>query len=70
MGMYLSDPLLPELHGDWLFPGEEDFLEGTGTSKIFVRDSNLTDFPLYPGLNMGTLLRFIFPIFCTNRHPE
>ena len=51
MGMYLSDPLLPDLHDDWLFPGEEDFLEGTGTSKIFVRDSNLTDFPLYPGLD-------------------
>ena len=51
MGMYLQDPLLPELHGNWLFLGEEDFLEGTGTSKIFVRDSSLTDFPLYPGLD-------------------
>lgn len=51
MGMYLKDPFLPDLHDNWSFPTDEDFFEGTGTSKIFVRDSTLADFPLYPGLD-------------------
>lgn len=51
MGMLLQDPSVPELHTDYEFPLDTDCLMGTGSSKLTLRDSDLYDMPLYPGLD-------------------
>jgi hypothetical protein len=51
MGMFLQDPSLDALHEDYAFSLDSDYLRGTGSSKIVIRDSNEKDLPIYPGLN-------------------
>jgi hypothetical protein len=51
MGMLLQDPSFEEMHEDWVFPIDKDFLEGMGSSKLLVRDADLEDMPLHQGLN-------------------
>ena len=50
MGMYLQDPTSPELHEDYLFPLDRDFLFGTGSSRFLIRDADEHDLPLSQGL--------------------
>jgi len=50
MGMFLQDPIYSDLHEDYLFPLDRDFLFGTGSSRFLIRDADERDLPLYPGL--------------------
>src|SRR5262245_36036101 len=51
MGMYLQDLLTPDLHADWEFRDDADFLEGTGASRLYVRDETLGGELLSVGAN-------------------
>jgi hypothetical protein len=50
MGMFLQDPIYSDLHDDYRFPLDRDFLFSTGSSRFLIRDVNERDLPLYPGL--------------------
>ena len=54
MGMFLQDPTVPDLHQDFPFPLDRDFLVGTGSSKFIIRDANENDVPLFNGLDWAT----------------
>lgn len=51
MGMLLQDPSVPDLHQEYLFSLETDYLAGMGSSKLTVRDADEWDNPLYQGLD-------------------
>src|SRR5262245_6145773 len=53
MGMFLQDPMLSDLHEDYPFPLDRDFLLGAGSSRFLIRDSSESDIPLYAGLDWG-----------------
>jgi hypothetical protein len=51
MGMLLQDPSVADLHEDYQFPLDTDFLAGMGSSKLTIRDADLFDMPLYQGMD-------------------
>jgi hypothetical protein len=54
MGMYLQDPSLPKLHENYEFPTSKDYLRGTGSSRVVIRDTDEFGSEIYPGLNWDT----------------
>jgi hypothetical protein len=54
MGMYLQDPSLPKIHEDYNFPLDSDYLRGSGSSRLIVRDTDTNGQHLYPELNFGS----------------
>ena len=58
MGMLLQDPTLRDdqgeyLHDDYDFSLDQDFLVGTGSSKLIVRDERRNGVSKFPGLDWG-----------------
>ncbi|MDJ0774767.1 MAG: hypothetical protein QNJ49_15295 [Mastigocoleus sp. MO_167.B18] len=51
IGMFLQDPSLDKLTGNYKFPLEKDYLSLTGSSRFVVRDTNEYGYPIFPGLN-------------------
>jgi hypothetical protein len=51
LGMYLQDPSLPKIHENYHFPLQSDFLRGSGSSRVIIRNTNAFGQPVDPGLN-------------------
>jgi hypothetical protein len=54
MGMFLQDPSLPKLHENYDFPIDQDYLSGTGASRVVIRDTDEMGSDVYSGLNWAT----------------
>lgn len=47
MGMFLQDPSLPKLRGNYKFPLDKDYLIATGSSRFAIRDTNEAGEPVF-----------------------
>ncbi|MBW4602182.1 MAG: hypothetical protein KME29_22070 [Calothrix sp. FI2-JRJ7] len=47
MGMFLQDPSLPKLRGNYKFPLDKDYLIATGSSRFTIRDTNEAGEPVF-----------------------
>lgn len=54
MGMYLQDPSLPKLCANYNFSMTKDYLRGTGSSRVIIRDTDELGTELYPSLPWDT----------------
>jgi hypothetical protein len=54
MGMYLQDPSLPKLHENYEFSTTKDYLRGTGSSRVFISDTDQFGTEVYSSLNWET----------------
>lgn len=63
MAMFLQDPTLTDLHEDYSFPLEEDYLSGTSSSKFAIEDSDEWDFPLFATLDWSSDVDLSFEHF-------
>ncbi len=54
MGMFLQDPSLPKLHDNYDFPIEEDYLRGTGSSRVVIQDTDEFGSEVFSSLNWAT----------------
>jgi hypothetical protein len=48
MGMFLQDPSLETFNSDYLFPLDQDFLLGTGSSRFAIQDVTAEGAPIFP----------------------
>lgn len=51
MAMLLQDPSMSELHEDYLFPLDKDYLAGMSSSKFSVQDTDAYGIPKFQGLD-------------------
>lgn len=51
MGMFLQDPALSKLHMDYQFAVEDDYLRGTGSSRVVIQDIDANAMEMFPGLD-------------------
>jgi hypothetical protein len=51
MGMFLQDPSLPKLHENYDFPIGDDYLRGTGSSRVVIQDTDEYGNELFPSLD-------------------
>ncbi|QDV38296.1 gluzincin family metallopeptidase [Tautonia plasticadhaerens] len=63
MGMFLDDPSLPDLIGDYEFPLETDFLVGMNSSKFHLLDTSEVGLPVFPGLDWSAEADLSFESF-------
>jgi hypothetical protein len=49
--MYLQDPSLPKIHENYHFPLQNDYLRGSGSSRVIIRNTNAFGQPVDPALN-------------------
>ena len=54
MGMFLQDPSLPKLHENYDFPIDEDYLRGTGSSRVVIQDTDEFGSEVFSSLNWAT----------------
>lgn len=53
MGFYLQDPSLPKLRDDYDFSLNQDYLRGSGSSRIMIRDTTDQGAEVYPSLDFA-----------------
>ncbi|MBF2065219.1 MAG: hypothetical protein IGS39_12465 [Calothrix sp. C42_A2020_038] len=49
MAMFLQDPSLSKLRDNYLFPLDQDYLIGTGSSRFVIRDTSESGEPVFAG---------------------
>jgi hypothetical protein len=54
MGMFLQDPSLPKLHDNYDFPIDEDYLRGTGSSRVVIQDTDEFGSEVFSSLDWAT----------------
>ena len=54
MGMFLQDPSLPKLHDNYDFPIDDDYLRGTGSSRVVIQDTDESGSEVFSSLNWAT----------------